>query len=328
MRTFLTENWGLSVPIIGAPMSPQAGGALVAALAECGALGMIGLVQRGDPVASLRADVAEFRRLAGSGRFGIGLIAWVLEARPELLQAALESEPFAISISFGDPAPYAAQIRDAGVKLICQVQDRESALKAEGSGADLLVAQGTEAGGHTGGIGTLPLLQVLLDRVNVPVVAAGGIASGRGLAAVLAAGAQGAWLGTPFLAAHEARNSARAREQLLAANEGGTVLTSAFDVGQGIPWPAQFRGRALKNDFTARWHGHEAELAVDASARQGLEAALAAQDYGTAQLYAGQTVGLVERVEPAAEIVRRIVSDAERRLDALTQVRSRAILPQ
>jgi nitronate monooxygenase len=328
MRTFLTENWGLSLPIIGAPMSPQAGGQLAAALANCGALGMIGLVQAGDPVVNLRADVAEFRRLAGTRRFGIGLIAWVLEARPELLQAALEAEPFAISISFGDPAPYAARIREAGINLICQVQDRDSALRAEASGADLLVAQGTEAGGHTGGVGTLPLLQVVLDRVTVPVVAAGGIASGRGLAAVLAAGAQGAWLGTPFLAAHEARNSARAREQLLAAGEGATVLTSAFDVGQGIPWPARFLGRALQNDFTARWHGREAELAADASARQGLEAALAAQDYATAQLYAGQTVGLLERVEPAAEIARRIATEAEQRLVALTRVQSHAILPQ
>jgi len=326
MRTFLTDDWALTVPIIGAPMSPQAGGSLVAALARCGALGMIGLVPGADPVASLRADVNEFRSSAGSRPFGIGLIAWAVEARPELLQAALEAEPFAISISFGDPAPYAARIRQAGVKLICQVQDRESALRAEAAGADLLVAQGTEAGGHTGAIGTLPLLQVVLDRVSVPVVAAGGIASGRGLAAVLAAGAQGAWIGTPFLAAEEARNSSRARQRLVAAKENETVLTAAFDVAQGIPWPAQFRGRALTNRFTERWHGHEAELVADSSARHSLEAALSAQNYDTAQLYAGQTVGLVERVEPAAEIVRRIVSDAEQRLQALTGLTSRATI--
>jgi len=328
MRTFLTDDWALSVPIIGAPMSPQAGGSLVAALAHCGALGMIGLVPGADSVASLRADVSEFRRLAASRRFGVGLIAWAVEARPELLQAALEAEPFAISISFGDPAPYAARIRQAGVKLICQVQDRESALRAEAAGADLLVAQGTEAGGHTGAVGTLPLLQVVLDRVSVPVVAAGGIASGRGLAAVLAAGAQGAWIGTPLLAAEEARNSPRARERLVAATETETVLTAAFDVAQGIPWPARFRGRALANGFTERWHGHEAELAADSSARQGLAAALAAQNYDTAQLYAGQTVGLLERVEPAAEIVRRIVADAEQCLQIVTRDLSRATIPQ
>lgn len=328
MHTFLTDDWGLELPIIGAPMSPQAGGTLAAALASCGALGMIGLVPGGDPSQSLRADVAEFRRLAGERRFGIGLIAWVLEARPELLQVALDSKPFAISISFGDPAPYAVRIRDAGVNLICQVQDRDSALRAEAAGAHLLVAQGTEAGGHTGGVGTLPLLQVVLDRVAVPVIAAGGIASGRGLAAVLAAGAQGAWLGTPLLVAQEARNSARAREHLLRANESSTVLTSAFDVAQGVPWPPEFRGRALKNEFTARWHGHETELGAEPSARVQLEAALLAQDFEIAELYAGQAVGLAERVEPAAEIVRRISSDAEQRLEALNRVQPRAILRQ
>jgi nitronate monooxygenase len=319
LQTFLTESWGLRAPIIGAPMSPQAGGKLAAALANCGALGMLGLVQGRDAIAGLRADADEFRSLAGEARFGIGLSAWALALRPELLDAAIATKPFAICVSFGDPAPYAASIRGAGIELICQVQDRQSALLAETAGATLLVAQGTEAGGHTGGVGTLPLLQLVLDTVSVPVVAAGGIASGRGLAAVLAAGAQGAWLGTPFLAASEARNSERARERILAAGETDTLLTSVFDVGQGIPWPTQFRGRALKNSFTERWHGHEAELAQDAAAREGLRQAIEAQDYGTAHVYAGQAVGLVEQVEPAAEIVRRIHSEAEARLRALAR---------
>ena len=320
MQTFLTEAWGLRVPIIGAPMSPQAGPQLVAALAHCGALGMLGLVQRADAVRGLHADAAEFRSLAGEGRFGVGLMAWALVARPELLDAALAVKPFAICISFGDPTPYAARIREAGIELVCQVQDRQSALLAEAAGATLLVAQGTEAGGHTGGVGTLPLLQIVLDTVSVPVVAAGGIATGRGLAAVLAAGAQGAWIGTPLLAAQEARNATLARERILAANETSTVLTSAFDVAQGIPWPAEFRGRALRNTFTDRWQGHEAELAQDAPAREGLQQALQAEDYSVAQIYAGQTVGLVERVEPAADIVRRLESGAEARLRALTRV--------
>jgi nitronate monooxygenase len=317
LRTFLTETWGLRVPIIGAPMSPQAGGKLAAALSNCGAMGMLGLLQGADAVAGLYADAEELRSLAGEQRFGVGLSAWALGSRPELLDAAIAVKPFAICISFGDPGPYAARVRDAGIELISQVQDRQSALVAEAAGATLLVAQGTEAGGHTGGIGTLPLLQVVLDTVSVPVVAAGGIATGRGLAAVLAAGAQGAWLGTPLLVATEARNAARARELLLAAHETDTVLTSAFDDGHGIPWPPQFRGRALKNAFSERWHGHEAELAADNEARQALARAQAAQDYGTAQIYAGQTVGLLEQVESAASIVGRIEREAEARLQAL-----------
>ena len=315
MQTFLTETWGLRAPIIGAPMSPQAGGRLAAALAHCGALGMIG-VPAGASIEELARDVEDFRSHAGDRRFGIGLMTWAVEARPELLDAALAAKPFAIALSFGDPTPFAARIRDAGVQFVSQVQDRRSALVAEAAGAALLVAQGTEAGGHTGCIGTLPLLQIVLEAVHVPVVAAGGIASGRGLAAVLAAGAAGAWVGTPLLVSEEARNSSEARRRLLEANETETILTAAFDVAQGIPWPPEFRGRALKNDFTERWDGDETTLAHDDAARRQLSAAKKTEDYRTAYLYAGQAVGLLGRVEPAADIVGRMVAEAEARLRA------------
>jgi nitronate monooxygenase len=146
------------------------------------------------------------------------------------------------------------------------------------------------------------------------VVAAGGVATGRGLAAVLAAGAQGAWIGTPFLVAEEARNSETARARVIGANETNTVLTSVFDTVQSIPWPPEFRGRALQNAFTARWHGRETELRADPDAARTFGAARTAEDYGTALLYAGQSVGLVDRVEPAATLLRRIETDAERYL--------------
>jgi nitronate monooxygenase len=319
MQTFLTQAWQLGLPIIGAPMSPMAGGHLAAALSNSGALGMIG-VGSAQPVELLLGDVEDYRREAGERPFGIGLMTWALAARPELLDAALEAKPFAIALSFGDPAPYAARLRAAGVELISQVQDRQSALSAEAAGATLLVAQGTEAGGHTGRVGTLPLLQIVLDAVKVPVVAAGGIATGRGLAAVLAAGAQGAWIGTPFLVAEEARNDELARARILAADETSTVLTSVFDVALGIPWPVEFGGRALKNAFTERWVGRESELASDGAARAAVRPALQARDYDTAQLYAGQTVGLLSHVEPAAAIAQRIAGDAERCLRAARNV--------
>jgi nitronate monooxygenase len=318
LRTFLTEAWGLRVPIIGAPMSPQAGGRLAAALSTCGALGMIGVGSKQSTL-QLLGDVDEFRSLAGDRPFGIGLMAWAVDARPELLDAALRAKPFAIAMSFGDPAPHAARIHEAGVQLVSQVQDRQSALAAEAAGATLIVAQGTEAGGHTGAVGTLPLLQVVLEAVRVPVVAAGGIATGRGLAAVIAAGAEGAWIGTPLLVSDEARNSPQARGRLLAAKETETVLTSVFDVAQAIPWPSPFRGRALRNHFADQWIGREADLAGDAEARRSLEAARRTEDYSTAFLYAGQTVGMLNRVEPAAVIVRRIEEEAEARLRAVAK---------
>jgi len=152
-------------------------------------------------------------------------------------------------------------------------------------------------------------------------VAAGGIGSGRGLAAVLAAGAAGAWIGTRFLVAEEARNSARARERLAAASETDTVLTATFDTVQRIPWPEQFRGRALKNAFTATWHGREAALANDEAARRKFDAARRTEDYDIAHLYAGQAVALAEHVQPAAVILAGIAHEAERLLEAVSASR-------
>lgn len=315
LRTDLTQRWGLTMPIIGAPMSPISGGRLAAAVSLAGGLGMIGVGAR-QAADQLAADAAEFRALAGARPFGIGLMVWALDARPDLLDAAIAARPFAIALSFGDPARHAARVRDAGIHLVAQVQDRAGALAAEAAGVEVVVAQGTDAGGHTGHVGTLPLLQLVLDAVRVPVAAAGGIATGRGLAAVLAAGAQAAWIGTPLLVAEEARNSAAARRRVIDARETQTVHTRVFDVVQRIPWPAAFPGRALANQLTARWHGHEDELAHDADAPRAFDEARRAEDYAIAVVYAGQSVGLVERVEPAAAILARIASDAEAHLRA------------
>ncbi len=315
MRTFLTENWQLRVPVIGAPMSPQAGARLAAAISHAGGLGMLGVSATQAPEA-LTEDANACRALGA--RFGIGLMTWVVDERPALLDAAVAAQPFALALSFGDAAPYAARVRAAGIRLVCQVQDLKSALAAERAGAELVVAQGTEAGGHTGSVGTLPLLQLVLDTVKVPVVAAGGIGSGRGLAAVLAAGAAGAWIGTRFLVAEEARNSARARERLMAASETDTVLTKTFDTVQRVAWPAQYRGRALQNSFTDTWHGREATLANDEAARQKFEAARHREDYEVAHLYAGQAVVFARRVEPASVILSSIEQEAERLLQAVS----------
>lgn len=316
LSTYLTRSWNLEVPVIGAPMSPMSGGRLAAAISSCGALGMIG-VSSGQPVEQLERDVAEFRSLAGEHRFGIGLMTWAVDRRPELLDAALRARPFAIAMSFGDPKKYVPRLRDAGVQVCAQIQDRPSALAAEAAGVDLIVAQGTEAGGHTGAVGTLPLLQIVLESVRLPVAIAGGIATGRGLAAALAAGAVGAWIGTPLLVSEEARNSATARRVLIEAKETETIHTRVFDVVQGIPWPASFPGRALANEFTRAWHGRESELAGDEAAHRVFRQARESEDYSQAFVYAGQSVGLLARVEPAATIVRRIVSDAEAQLRAM-----------
>src|SRR5665213_281648 len=227
--TVLSTILGVRYPILNAPMTPQAGGALARAVAESGAVGMLGF-DEGESAESLRAQIGLIHAGDPQLTFGIGLVAWVLEARPELIELAIEARPKLVAISFGDPARYVARFHAAGILVASQVQSRAWAERALAAGVDFLVAQGTEAGGHTGKVGTLPLLQIVLELAgNTPVIAAGGIATGRGLAAVIAAGACGAWIGTPFLAATEARTNPVAQARLTAANETETILTSAFD---------------------------------------------------------------------------------------------------
>ena len=304
LHTSLTDRLGVTLPIIGAPMAGVAHGALARAVTEGGGLGMIGvgstdraeLIDREAPVASA----------GGRLPFGIGLMAWALDDRPELLEQALAVRPSLVSVSFGSPGPYVGALHDAGIVVASQVQDTAGAVAAVDAGVDIVVAQGTDAGGHTGSVGTLPLLQLVLDAVDIPVVAAGGIATARGLAAVLAAGAAGAWVGTCLLACAEAATTPGARDKVLAADETDTVLTRVFDVAQGIGWPEAFAGRALRNGFTDAWHGREAELAADPAARRRLADARKAGDYDTAFVYAGQAVALVRQSLPAAQVVRSL----------------------
>jgi nitronate monooxygenase len=254
------------------------------------------------------------------GPFGIGLMGWALEDRPELLEATLAEEPAAVSISFGDPAPYAEEVREAGALLMSQVQDAQKAERAVEAGVDVLVAQGTDAGGHTGSVGTMPLLQRVLeigDAAGKPVLAAGGIATGRGLAGVLAMGAAGAWVGTRFCATRESLGNDKAKRRILEARETGTVHTRVFDLTQSIPWPEEFPGRALRNSFTARWHGREEDLQTQLSAAaRELREASESGDYSEAYIYAGQAAGLVNDLPPAGELVERLVAEAEERLGA------------
>jgi nitronate monooxygenase len=291
----------LKIPILNAPMTPQAGGALARAVSEAGGLGMLGFDE--DESAESIAEQLALLHREPHVPFGIGLVAWVLERRPEMLDLAIGAQPRLIAISFGDPGPYARKVHDAGIVLASQVQSRRHAQIALDGGADILVAQGSEAGGHTGSaVGTLPLLQIVLEMTRKPVVAAGGIATGRGLAAVLAAGAAAAWIGTPFLLAQEARNSRDARDRLLRADETQTIYTRVYDRVQHKGWPDEFGGRALRTEFLERWTGREEELMRDTQA-------LAAFDPAE-KIYAGQSVGLLHGVRPAAEIVAGIAAQA------------------
>jgi nitronate monooxygenase len=310
LRTQLTELFEIRHPILLAPMGGVSGGALAAAVTAAGGLGLIG-GGYGDPD-WLETEFGN----AGSQRVGVGLITWSLARRPELFDLVLLHEPDAVMLSFGDPAPFAAKIKDAGAVMICQVQTRRQAIEAARAGADLVVAQGGEAGGHGAARGTLALVPAVIDAVDpLPVVAAGGIADGRGLAAALALGAAGALMGTRFYAAEEALGHRTAKARIVEADGDRTVKTTVFDLVRGFDWPAGYPGRALVNDFTERWHGREAALAGALEAERARYAgAAAAGDVGTAVVFAGECVDLIGAVEPAAAIVERVVAEAEHRL--------------
>lgn len=316
LHTLLTAAWDLRLPVISAPMAGSAYGRLARAVTAAGGLGMIG-VGYGADVATIAAESAVARG-DDDARFGIGLMVWALERRPELLDAAIAERPFAISLSFGDPTPLVPRLHDAGIRVATQVNSGAHAARALDAGVDLIVAQGTESGGHTGQVATLPLLQVVLDVMErrgalgkVLVLAAGGVASARGMAAVLAAGADGAWIGTALLASPEATVNDAARDRILRARETDTALTRAFDVAQGLPWPKEHPGRALVNAFTERWTGHEDELPRHPDAVALYQQGVRQNDYGRAHLYAGQSVGLVERARPVGEILSDVCGGAE-----------------
>src|SRR5436305_1020612 len=212
MRTWLSERFGLDVPVVCAPMAGAAAGELAAAVCRGGGLGMIGVGGAATP-----EWISDQCKIAGSaGRpFGVGLLAWLLADHPGQLDAVLAARPALVSVSYGPYPRYLPALREAGVTVATQAGTLAEARAAEQAGVDVIVARGGEGGGHgRNDVATLPLLQMVLDTVAVPVLAAGGITGPRGLAAVLAAGAAGAWVGTAFLACPEATTSAGARERL------------------------------------------------------------------------------------------------------------------
>ncbi len=312
LKTPLTELLEIRHPVILAPMARVSGGALAGAVSAAGGLGLIG-----GGYGEAEWIEAEFAA-AGNQRVGIGFITWRLAERPELLEHALARSPAAVMLSFGDPAPFAPVIKEAGAKLICQVQSVAHARSAAAAGADIVIAQGGEAGGHGGARATLPLVPAVVDAVApVPVAAAGGIADGRGLAAALMLGAAGALLGTRFYGAVESLGHPKAKLRILAARGEDTVKTSVFDTVRQLAWPAPYKIRGLANAFTERWHGHEAALA-EAGATERARYGEAAEhgDFDVAGVIAGEAVGLIEEVLPAGEIVARRVAEVEARLDA------------
>ena len=313
ITTALTKRLGITHPVLLGPMDIVADARLTAAVTEAGGLGILG-GGYGDE----RWLTRELDLLAGRGtRFGIGFITWSMAKQAKLLDLALERKPVAAMLSFGDPARHIERIKRANAIAICQVQSLALAQEAVAAGADILVAQGSEGGGHGASRGLFSLLPEIVDAVGgrALVVAAGGIADGRGLAAALMLGASGILMGTRFYATPEAAGAAEAKERIRAATGDATLRSIVFDISRRNVWPAPFTGRCLRNQHLDAWYGREVDLLrnLDPEAAK-YAAAREVANFDIAAVIAGEASGLVHEILPAREIIERAVRDAARLL--------------
>jgi nitronate monooxygenase len=318
LHTRLTELFDIEHPIISAPMAFAAGGKLAAAVTAAGGLGLIG-GGYGD-AEWLQRELAE----AGNAKVGCGFITWSLAKRPELLDLVLARLPAAVMLSFGSPSPFSQRIKAAGAKLICQVQTIEHARAAVDAGADVIVAQGAEAGGHGLVRSTFTLVPEVADYLAkaapaTVLVAAGGVADGRGLAAALMLGADGVLVGSRFWASSEALVHGALQNAALGADGDATIRTSVVDIVRKLDWPKPFTARVMKTGFVTDWHGREAELNEPQLAEREMNryvSAMQSGDPSNTGVWVGEAAGLIHDVRPAADLLLGIAAEAERLLGA------------
>jgi nitronate monooxygenase len=313
LQTRLTEMLGIRHPILLAPMDLVADARLAAEVTRAGGFGILG-GGYGDE-AWLRQELD--RVAAMDVPFGVGFITWSMARQPRLLDLVLERKPAAVMLSFGEPRPHVERIKRAGAKAICQVQTVALARDAVAAGADILVAQGGEGGGHGISRGVMALVPEIVDATKdaVPVVAAGGIADGRGLAAALMLGASGVLVGTRFYATSEAAGMDAAKERIVRASGDDTARSIVFDISRRNVWPSPFTGRCLRNAHMDRWLGREIELLRGAE-EEGARYAEARKkgDFDVAAVIAGESSGLIHDVPPARVVLERMIAEAEQRL--------------
>ena len=294
IQTRLTEAFGLRHPIVLAPMALASGGALAAAVTRAGGLGLIGGGYCDEDWLG-----REWAR-AGNERVGCGFITWKLAQDPGVLTRALARKPAAVFLSFGDPAPFAAEIAAAGVPLICQVPTLADAR-----------APGAEAGGHGERRATMTLVPEVADLLagsapDVLLLAAGG------LAASLMLGADGVLVGSRFWASAESLAHPNFVKAAIDSSGDGTLRSSVADIARGLDWPDRHTPRALANDFTDRWHGDIPGLKAKADTEAARwQAAWGTGDPAVANAVVGEAVGLIQDRPPAAEIIDRMAAQAE-----------------
>jgi nitronate monooxygenase len=315
LSTRFTKAFGIRHPIVSAPMAFAGGGTLAAAVSRAGGLGLIG-GGYGDPI-----WLDEQFAAANGERIGVGFIAWSLRQSPTLLEGVLRHRPAAVMLSFGDPSAFSNTIHQAGAKLFCQCQDLEHVKSAVDAGAEVVVAQGSEAGGHGALRGTLTLVPEAADFLagrapHTLLLAAGGIADGRGLAAALLLGADGVLVGTRLWASNEALVHPDHHGAVIRTNGDGTLRTRVPDIVRQLPWPSGFTARIRRNAFTERWHGREDELECNVAVEgPRYREAFARGDPDHTAVWFGEAAALIHAIEPAAVIVERMAAEAVAHLE-------------
>ncbi len=330
LRTPLCDLLGIEYPIVQAGMGYVARAELCAAVSQAGGLGVIGAASLN--AKGLREEIHRVRDLTDRP-FGVDIL-FATVGRPSgdaatvrltrdveaQIDVVLEERPAVLASGLGDPGPVVPQAHELGMKVLALVGNTRNAIRVAASGVDAVVAQGYDGGGHTGRVGTLALLPAVIDAVDVPVLAAGGIADGRGLAACLAMGAVGVWLGTRFVASQEAFGHDNYKNRIVEIDDEGTIRTRCFS---GKP------ARMIRNDTTQAWESPELQAKIERFPRQfgvmrewlGDDPYLAGRREGKVEigaLAAGQSSALIHEVLPAGEVVRNVMAEADRALQGLS----------
>jgi nitronate monooxygenase/enoyl-[acyl-carrier protein] reductase II len=315
VRTPLCELLGIEFPIVQAPFGPWTSAGLVAAVSNAGGLGSLGAAGRS--AGEVLREVERIRELTARP-FAVNHITRGFDE--EAFAATLEAAPAVVSFALGDPGELVGRAHAVGSLFVQQVTTVEQACRSAERGVDVIIAQGSEAGGFGGAVAGLALVPQVVDAVSpIPVVAAGGIADGRGLAAALVLGAQGINVGTRFLACSEAeRVSDEWKRRIVAAESEEAVKVEFWNEVFVLPegsWEST--PRALRTAFVDEWSRPGGSAAREAERIAGeVERAFEQGRLHELAPFSGQTVGLIREVLSVAEIVRSIVSDAERALRA------------
>jgi nitronate monooxygenase len=315
IKTRLTDQFDLDYPVVCAPMALVTGGKLAGAVSQAGGLGILGGGYAG--MLGGEPDLDDEYRAAGNQPIGIGFITWAAEQNPSVIDWAVALKPRCLFLSFGDPAPFARKARDAGIPVFCQVQTLEHARAALDAGASVIVAQGSEAGGHGARRSSMPFVPEVADLLarqasDVLLLAAGGIADGRGLAASLMLGADGVLVGSRFWASKEALTPQSAIDRAIASDGDGTVRTIVADQLRGVAWPEDYSFRMLKNRMTDDWANRETEARNNFGAmKDTYDEARRTGDLDIVATVVGEAAGLIHDRPAASEIMESMANEAE-----------------